>query len=145
MTLDRALGLDWMAYFNFIYTRHALLLATVLACGMIGWPVFGVPIVLGAARRYRCLQEFTLAFAIALVVTTAISAFTPAMGTYDFLHFMPDPRCSPPPLSAGTTAPARVPRYAVLLATPLGGGHYFVNVFAGIACNPSRYPMGKGR
>lgn len=180
MALDRALGLDWMAYFNFIYTHHALLFGTVLAYGMIGWPVFGVPIVLGATRRYRRLQEFTLAFAIALVVTTAISAFTPAMGTYDFLHFMPDPNVFTPgayldqlkdlpivrdgslrhleltKLTGIVTFPsfhaaaavlylwalwpvrwfrpiAMVANIAMLLATPLGGGHYFVDVVAGIA------------
>ena len=33
---DRALGLDWMAYFNFVYHRHALLFATVLAYSMVG-------------------------------------------------------------------------------------------------------------
>src|SRR5882672_6622310 len=31
MALDRALGLDWMAYFNFIYSHHALLFGAVLA------------------------------------------------------------------------------------------------------------------
>src|SRR4029077_4740125 len=59
---DRALGLNWMAYFNFFYHRHALLYVTVLAYSMIGWPVFGVPIALGWTGRYRRLQEFTLAF-----------------------------------------------------------------------------------
>ena len=34
--LDRALGLDWMAYFNFAYSRYALLYATLLAYSMIG-------------------------------------------------------------------------------------------------------------
>jgi membrane-associated phospholipid phosphatase len=180
MALDRALGLDWMAQFNFIFSHHALLYCTVLAYGMIGWQVFGVPIVLGATRRYRRLQEFTLAFAIALVVTTVISAFMPATGTYDFLHVTTDPNVFTPgayldqlkdlpmvrdgslrhlelmkltgivtfPSFHATAAtlylwalwPVRwsrpiavVANVAMLLATPLGGGHYFVDVFAGIA------------
>jgi membrane-associated phospholipid phosphatase len=180
MALDRALGLDWMAQFNFIFSHHALLYCTVLAYGMIGWQVFGVPIVLGATRRYRRLEEFTLAFAIALVVTTVISAFMPAMGTYDFLHVTTDPNVFTPgayldqlkdlpmvrdgslrhlelmkltgivtfPSFHATAAtlylwalwPVRwsrpiavVANVAMLLATPLGGGHYFVDVFAGIA------------
>ena len=62
MALDRALGLDWMAYFNFVYHHHALLFVTVLAYSMIGWPVFGVPIALGWTGRYRRMQEFTLGF-----------------------------------------------------------------------------------
>lgn len=180
MALDRALGLDWMAYFNFIYSHHALLFGAVLAYSMIGWQVFGVPIVLGATRRYRRLQEFTLAFAIALVVTTAISTFVPAMGTYELLHFMPDPKIFTPgayldqlrdlplvrdgslrhlallDLTGIVTFPsfhsaaaalylwavwpvrwfrpiAVTANIGMLLATPLCGGHYFVDVFAGIA------------
>jgi membrane-associated phospholipid phosphatase len=178
--LDRALGLDWMAWFNFFYERHALLVATVLAYSMIGWPVFGVPIVLGWTRRYRRLQEFTLAFGIALIATTIISAFVPAMGIYDFLKYMPDPAVFTPgayleqlrdlpmvrdgslrELSFGRLAgivtfpsfhaaaaalylwalwPVRwlgpiaaAVNVAMLLATPIGGGHYFIDVFAGIA------------
>ena len=65
---DRALGLDWMAYFNFVYHHHVLLIVAVWTYSMIGWPVFGVPIVLGWTGRYRRLQTFTLAFGIALVV-----------------------------------------------------------------------------
>jgi hypothetical protein len=178
--LDRALGLDWMAWFNFFYERHTLLVITVLAYSMIGWPVFGAPIVLGWTRRYRRLQEFTLAFAIALVTTTVISAFVPAMGTYDLLKFMPDPEVFTPgayltqlhdlpmvrdgtlrhlsltDLGGIVTFPsfhaaaaalylwafwpvrwvgptAAVANIAMLVATPIGGGHYFVDVFAGIA------------
>jgi hypothetical protein len=178
--LDRALGLDWMAYFNFVYSHYALLYSSVLAYSMIGWPVFGVPIALGWTRRYLRLQEFTLAFAIALVVTTIISAFVPAIGTYDLLKFMPDPNVYTPgaylehlrdfPILrdgslrhidydnlAGIVSfpsfhaaaavlflwafwPVRwigpialVANCAMLLATPIGGGHYFVDIFAGIA------------
>jgi membrane-associated phospholipid phosphatase len=178
--LDRALGLDWMAWFNFFYERHALLVATVLAYSMIGWPVFGVPLVLGWTRRYRRLQEFTMAFAIALVTTTIISALLPAMGTYDLLKFMPDPEVFTPgaylaqlrdlplvrdgtmrhlsfdSLAGIITFPsfhaaaaalylwafwpvrwvgpaAAVANIAMLVATPIGGGHYFVDVIAGIA------------
>jgi PAP2 superfamily len=177
--VDRAFGLDWMAYFNFIYSHHALLFAVVLAYSMIGWPVFGVPIVLGLARNYRRLQEFTLAFGIALAVTTIISSFVPAMGTYDLLHFVPDPNVYTPGsyleqlrdlplvrdgslrhldlanLTGIVTFPsfhaaaavlylwalwpvhwfrpiAVVANIAMLLATPLAGGHYFIDVLAGI-------------
>jgi hypothetical protein len=178
--LDRALGFDWMAWFNFFYERHALLAVTVLAYSMIGWPVFGVPIVLGWTRRYRRLQEFTMAFAIALVTTTVISALVPAMGTYDLLKFMPDPEVFTPGaylaqlhdlplvrdgtlrhlslenLAGIVTFPsfhaaaaalylwafwpvrwagpaAAVANIAMLAATPIGGGHYLIDIIAGIA------------
>ena len=188
--IDRAMGLDWMAFFNFAYHHHALLTANVLAYSMIGWPVFGVPIVLGWTRRYRRLQEFTLAFAIALVVTTIISAFVPAMGTYDLFNFMPDPNVFTPgayleqlrdlplvrdgslrhlefgKLAGIVTFPsfhaaaavmylwafwpvrwigpfALVVNYAMLLATPIGGGHYFIDIFAGIAVAASAVAAAK--
>lgn len=64
--LDRMLGLDWHAYFNFIYDRPTLIPFVVFGYAMIGWPMFGIPIVLGAARQYRRLQQFTLACVLAL-------------------------------------------------------------------------------
>ncbi len=178
--LDRALGLDWMAYFNFAYHRYALMYATVLAYSMIGWPVFGVPIALGWTGRYRRMQEFTLAFGIALVGTTVISTLVPAMGTYDLFNYTPDPEIFTPgsyleqlrdlplvrdgslrvidfdKLAGIVTFPsfhaaaavlylwafwpvrwigpiALLVNIAMLLATPICGGHYFVDVFAGIA------------
>jgi len=41
--LDHALGLDWTAYFNFIYGHYALLYVATLAYSMIGWPVLACP------------------------------------------------------------------------------------------------------
>lgn len=178
--LDRALGLDWTAYFNFFYDHYALLYGATVAYSMIGWPVFGVPIALGWTGRYRRLQEFTLAFGIALAVTTIVSAFVPAIGTYDLLNVHPDPKIFTPgayleqlrdlpmvrdgslrhlafgQLAGIITFPsfhaaaaalylwafwpvrriglaALAVNIAMLLATPIGGGHYFVDVFAGIA------------
>ena len=156
------------------------MVAMVLAYSMIAWPVFGVPIVLGWTGRYHRLQVFTLAFGIALVVTTIISTLIPAMGTYALLHFRPDPDVFTPgayldqlrdlpkvrdgslrhlaltELAGIVTFPsfhaaaaalylwafwpvrwigpiAVAVNVAMLLATPIGGGHYFVDVFAGIA------------
>ena len=85
--LDRGLGLDWHAYYDFISAHHWMVLSAVAAYSMIKWPIFGIPVVLGFARHYRRIQEFTLAFAIALVVTTVISALVPAAGIYDVQHF----------------------------------------------------------
>jgi membrane-associated phospholipid phosphatase len=178
--LDRALGLDWMAYFNFVYDRRALMFATVLAYSMIGWPVFGVPIALCWTGRYRRMQEFTLAFGIALVATTIISTLVPAMGTYELFNYAPDPKIFTPgayleqlrdlplvrngalrtidfdTLTGIITFPsfhaaaavlylwalwpvrwlgpiALMLNIAMLLATPICGGHYFVDAIAGIA------------
>jgi type III secretory pathway component EscS len=178
--LDHALGFNWFAYFKFTYDRYSLLVAAVWAYGMIGWPTFGIPVVLGLSQRYRRLQEFTLAFGLALIATTLISVFVPAMGTYHLLNYLPDPDIFTPgayvdqlhvlplvrngslreldlwQLTGVVTFPSfhaatamlylwafwGVPYFravavvlngAMLLATPLVGGHYFVDVLAGIA------------
>jgi len=89
--VDRALGIDWVAYFNIMMQWPALLPPLSLGYAMIGWPVFGIPVALGWTGRYRRLQQFTLGFALALVVTTAISAFVPALGAYDELGIKLDP------------------------------------------------------
>lgn len=178
--LDRALGLDWRSYFSFIYARPQLIAGFARGYGVIGWPIFGIPVALGMTRRYRRLQEFTLAFALALIATTIISVFVPALGTYDQLGIKPDPAIFTPggyldtardlplvrdgslreldisklvgivtfPSFHATAAVlylwalwsvwwmrplALVANGGMLLATPIGGGHYFVDVIAGIA------------
>lgn len=178
--VDGALHLDWVAYYNFFYTHHALLAAAVWSYSLIGCPVFGVPIALGWTERYRRLQVFTLAFAIALIATTIISAFVPAIGTYKLLHVRFDPDVFTPggylsqlhdlplvrngtlremsfrSLAGLVTFPsfhaasavlylwalwpvrwlgpvAAVANVMMVLAAPVVGGHYFVDIFAGIA------------
>lgn len=176
--LDRMLGLDWQAYFNFIYNRPALIPYESLGYSMMFWPTFGIPIALAAARRCRRLQQFTLAGAMALVVTTIISTLLPAMGTYyeygidldivkfnpgylAFLHEMPLVRDGSlrvldimrlagivtfPSFHAAAAVlflwalwgvwwmrpAALIANVGMLLATPIGGGHYFVDMFAGM-------------
>jgi hypothetical protein len=178
--LDRALGLDWNAYFSFIYERPKLIAVLVLGYNIIGLPIFGIPVLLAVTRHHRRLQEFTLAFGLALIATTIISAFVPAFGTYDQLGIKPDPAILTPGgyLDAWRELPlvrdgslreldirklvgiitfpsfhaaaavlylwalwsvrwlrpvALVASGIMLVATPIGGGHYFVDVFAGIA------------
>jgi hypothetical protein len=89
LALDRALGLDWAAYVAFVNERP--LLATWLSYGysMICWPLFAIPVVLAAAHRYHRLAEFTLAFALALVATTVVSALVPAIGVYQEIGLDP--------------------------------------------------------
>ena len=178
--LDHALHLDWVAYYNFFYQHHTLLVVAVWSYALIGCPIFGVPVALGWTGRYWRLQVFTLAFAIALIVTTIISIFVPAIGTYDVLNVHPDPNLFTPggyldqlrelplvrdgslrdlsyrSLAGLITFPSFHAASAVLylwafwpvrwlgpiaaainvmmlLATPIVGGHYFVDIFAGIA------------
>jgi membrane-associated phospholipid phosphatase len=178
--LDRALGFNWSAYYDLISAHPTWVAVAMLAYTMIGWPLFGVPIALGLTRRYRRLQEFTLAFALALIVTTAITALVPAVGIYDahsftrsdaafasesylqHLHDFPLLRdgglrhleltkltgiVTFPSFHAAAAAVylwalwsvwwmrpiALLANGGMLLATPFIGGHYFIDVFAGIA------------
>jgi len=178
--LDEALGLDWRAYFNFIYERPELITALAFGYKIIGLPIFGIPVVLGLTRHHGRLHEFILPFALALIATAIISALVPASGTYDLLSIAPDPsRLRPggyldglrdlPQVRDGSlreldmmklvgiiTFPSFHAAAAVLylwalwsvwwmrpvmliasgtmlVATPIGGGHFFVDVFAGIA------------
>ena len=181
MAIDKALSLDWLGYVKFVNERP--LLATWLDFGysMIKWPLFIIPVVLAAARQYRRLQEYTLAFALSLIITSIISTAVPAIGVFqqlgvavtDFPNLSLDAylgqlRDLPlvrdgslrvlhvDALSGIITFPsfhaasavlyvwafwcsswfrpiAIVANLAMLAATPITGGHYFIDVVAGIA------------
>jgi PAP2 superfamily protein len=89
LAIDRVLGLDWVAYVDYVNERP--LLATWLGYGytMIRWPIFAIPAVLAAVYRFGRLQEFVFAFSIALIVTTVISIFVPATGAYQHIGLDP--------------------------------------------------------
>lgn len=178
--IDHALHLDWVDYYNFFYQHHPLLVAAVWSYALIGCPILGIPVALGWTGRYWRLQVFTLAFAIALIVTTIVSIFVPAIGTYDVLNVHPDPNVFTPggyldqlhelplvrdgslrelsyrSLAGLITFPsfhaasavlyiwafwpvrwlgptAAAINVVMLLGTPVVGGHYFIDIFAGIA------------
>ena len=60
LAADRALGLDWAAYVTFV-NDHPLLSGWLsYGYAMIRWPLFAIPVILTAARRYCRLQDFTL-------------------------------------------------------------------------------------
>ena len=180
MALDRMLGLDWQGYLAFLHAHPNLARWIDFGYTMIKWPLFIIPVALAAAGLYFRLQQYTLAFLLALAVTTAISAFVPALGTYhelglsirDFASFNPHPYESQlidlprvrdgslrlldlgaltgvvtfPSFHAASAAlylwalwPVRLLRpiaivanVAMVAATPIVGGHYFVDVIAGI-------------
>jgi hypothetical protein len=181
LLIDRALGLDWVAYVDYVNERP--LLATWLSYGysMIRWPLFAIPVVLTAAYQYRRLAEFTLAFGLGLVATTIVSALVPAIGVYQEIGLDPatlvnlEPRAyldqvrDLAPVRAGelrhldlfglagiVTFPsfhaasallyawalwpvrwirpiAIIANGMMLAATPIDGGHYFIDLAAGLA------------
>jgi len=181
MAIDRALGLNWEAYVRFVNEYPVLAAWLSYGYGMIRWPIFAIPVILAAAHRYRRIEEFTLAFALALVATTILSALVPAYGVYQQIGLDPaglknlDPRAyldtvrDLAPVRAGTlrhldlfglagivTFPsfhatsavlyawafwpvrwmrpiAFLANGAMLASTPIDGGHYFIDLIAGIA------------
>jgi membrane-associated phospholipid phosphatase len=175
---DRMLGLDWPSYLNFVNDRPWLIPYMYLGYAMITWPMFGVPIILGMTGHYRCLQQFTLACMLTVVLTALVSTLLPAIGTYheygiipDLMKFRPSgylvqlhdlPRVRDGSLRILETSTlggiitfpsfhaaaavlalwglwcvwwlrplALIANVSMLLATPLIGGHYFVDVIAG--------------
>ena len=179
--LDRALGLDWPGYLAFFNARPQLMGYLALGYSMIAWPVLGLPVVLGLTGRYERLQRFTLAFALALIATAAISALVPAVGAFyghglapdAFAHITPggylDQMRDFPGVRDGSLREldivhlvgiimfpsfhaaaavlflwafwgvwwmrplALLSNGLMLIATPVGGGHYFIDVIAGVA------------
>jgi len=181
LAIDRALGLDWAAYVSFVNDHPTLAAWLSYGYTMIRWPIFAIPVVLAAKRRYQRLEEFIFAFGVALIATTIISALVPAIGVFQQIGLDPatlknieagaylEQLRDLPPTRDGTlrhldllglagivTFPsfhaasavlyswalwaARWMRPivvlangAMLLATPIVGGHYFIDLFAGAA------------
>jgi hypothetical protein len=181
LAIDRALGLNWRGYVEWVNDRPLLAMWLSYGYTMIRWPIFAIPVVLAAAYRFQRLQEFTFAFATALIVTTIISAFVPAIGVFQQIGLDPatltniDPGAYLAqqrdlwPVRDGTLRdldlmnlagivtfpsfhacsavlyvwalwPVRWMRPIAILAngammasTPVDGGHYFIDLFAGIA------------
>lgn len=87
---DRALGLDWIAYYRFMTARPALLDYAYLFYGAIVLPPLGVPIVLGLTNNHMRLQRYALALLITLFVVSILSVFVPAIGTYSLYDLPTD-------------------------------------------------------
>ncbi|WP_022720589.1 phosphatase PAP2 family protein [Rhodopseudomonas sp. B29] len=177
---DAMLGLDWPAYFRFFIDRPDLIPFAHYGYAMIFWPILGVPLALGLAGQYRRLQQFTLASALTLIVTTLVFIWTPAMGTFYHYGIEADTALFKaggclgqmhdlPMLRDGTLRILKLGEFngiiefpsfhaaaavlsmwslwciwwlrpwalianvGMLLATPLVGGHYFIDIFAGAA------------
>jgi membrane-associated phospholipid phosphatase len=196
LAIDQAIGFDGLAYVKFVNDRPLLAAWMDAGYSMIKWPLFAIPVVLAAGQQYRRLQEYTLAFALALMVTTVISTLVPALGVFqqlglaitDFANINPLAYVPPlrdlPAVRDGTlrelhiealtgiiTFPsfhaasailygwalwrsrwfrpiALVANAMMLAATPVVGGHYLIDVVAGIvvaalaiaaACGISRH------
>lgn len=181
LAIDRAFGLDWLGYVTFVNEHPTLASWLTYGYSMIRWPIFGIPVLMAWAGLYLRLQQFTLAFLVALILTTVISGLVPAIGVFQqlgldpasfenlnagaYLHQLRDLPAARdgslraldllslggivtfPSFHAASALlytwalwPMRWVRpfvvlanVAMLLSTPINGGHYFIDLAAGIA------------
>jgi PAP2 superfamily len=89
LAIDRALGFDWGAYANFVNDRPILAAWLGFGYTMIRWPIFLIPVLLAGAYLYQRLQEFIFAFGFALIITTVVSVFVPAIGVFQHIGLDP--------------------------------------------------------
>lgn len=181
LAFDRFLGLDFLAYLDFVNNRPVLISVLAQAYNSIWAELFGLLLLLSLIGQYRRAAELVLAVTIGLIVTTGISTLVPATGVYgtlglvpaDYSHIEPSVYYQTlkelPLVRNGTTRlldvsqlgsvltfpsfhavsaalyvwacwPIRWLRAVGLLwnavmlaATPVGGGHYFADIVAGLA------------
>jgi membrane-associated phospholipid phosphatase len=89
LAIDRALGMDPEVIARFVDAHPAVASFLKTTYGFIKWFMLGVPIILATTLRLVRLQVFVGATSVALAVTIAISALTPAIGTYYGLNVSP--------------------------------------------------------
>ena len=82
LAIDRTLGMDPGVIARFVNDRPHVQNLLETGYGLIKWFLLATPIILAVTLRPVRLQIFVGAFALALAVTLAISAFVPAIGTY---------------------------------------------------------------
>jgi len=180
LSWDRALGFEFRTYLGFINAHPLILLIFGPTYSSITWQLVAMTLILPLAGCYRRIGQAICAFMFALLATTIVSIFVPAIGVYgtlgltaaDHPFFEPqgyyDTLRDAPLLRAGAlraldiwklggvlTFPsfhaatavlyiwafwplvwlrpaAIVWNVAMIAATPLGGGHYLVDILAGI-------------
>ena len=87
---DRALGLDWRGYLAFFNNRPWLVSYLALGYMLIAWPVFGVPVLLGATRRFGAIAAVHLRVrADADRRPRSYRPLVPALGAYQQLGLSP--------------------------------------------------------
>ncbi len=85
LRLDEFFGPDHRVVFDYVEAHAMLRNLLCIGYGMIGWPVFAIPVILSLAGRTLRLQQYTLAFGLSLIATIGLSIFVPALGAYEQL------------------------------------------------------------
>lgn len=95
--LDQWLGLDRKVYLRFVGNHPALEQILDAAYLSIQPQTVLVPFALIVARQIQRLQNFIVAFGVALIVTAAIASFIPAVSAYIHIDLGPQGYASLPP------------------------------------------------
>jgi hypothetical protein len=85
LAVDRALGFDFPAFLNFVDDRTWLIYVFAAGYRAISWPIWLAVVVLPLAGYCRHTGECICALLLALIATTFITAFVPAIGVYGAL------------------------------------------------------------
>jgi membrane-associated phospholipid phosphatase len=81
-TLDAALGFDWKAYIGFLNSHPALAGALKYTYGTLSLQLVALPFILAATGRFERAYAMIAAFALLCLLSSVISAWFPALGTY---------------------------------------------------------------
>jgi hypothetical protein len=89
LAFDRAIGFDFRAIVAFVNDRRLLIDVLALGYRSIAWPVLVISVLLPLCGHYLHAGKYILVFLIALMATTLISIFVPAIGTYGAVGLVP--------------------------------------------------------
>jgi membrane-associated phospholipid phosphatase len=79
---DAALGFDWHEFIRFVDASPFLAETLALAYTSFAHQLLLLPVILSISGRYTRSYEFILAYAVICYVSSVISIWTPALGTY---------------------------------------------------------------
>ncbi len=169
---DRWLGLDWLAYYNWVVSQSAITrLGMRLAYHSLMLQIVVLLVVLHGIGRHERARELVWGFAVIALTVVVVSGLVPAVGEFVIHHVEPQTPYIPQfqgayegslkvldsyEMAGIVTFPSFHSALAVLLVwaarglgrmiipvaalnavvlavTPIYGGHYFVDVIAGIA------------
>ena len=79
---DAALGLHWMGFIGLVDAHPAFAGILAFAYSSFGIQLLGLPLILGAAGRYARCYKMILSYSVACYISSFVSIWFPALGTY---------------------------------------------------------------
>lgn len=88
-SVDRSLGLNWLATFNWVKSHPTVDRISDLVYASHALQIYIILAVLSITKRFERIREFLFLFSTTLLITIVISAFLPAAGAWVFYN-VPD-------------------------------------------------------